>query len=101
MRLPPLVLSQRSWPKRSQRGAELLGRGRARAGRYFGAVGGAGALLSGYIKAAEVVTYEDLGTETIRRVTVEDFPVIVVDDTHGNDLYEQGMKQYARPTGSS
>ena len=68
---------------------------------YFGAVGGAGALLSKYIKAAEIVAYEDLGTEAIRRLAVEDFPVIVVDDTHGNDLYEEGMRQYARPAGAS
>jgi fumarate hydratase subunit beta len=68
---------------------------------YFGAVGGAGALLSGFIKAAKIVAYEDLGTEAIRRLTVEDFPVIVVDDTHGNDLYEAGVKQYARPAGAT
>jgi len=67
---------------------------------YFGAVGGAGALLSGFITAAEVVAYADLGTEAIRRLTVEDFPVIVVDDTHGNDLYEEGVKQWARPAGA-
>jgi fumarate hydratase subunit beta len=64
---------------------------------YFGAVGGAGALLSRFITAAEIVAYEDLGTEAIRRLTVEDFPVIVVDDAHGHDLYEEGMQQYARP----
>ena len=63
---------------------------------YFGAVGGAGALLSKFIKGAEVILYEDLGTEAIRRLVVEDFPVIVVDDAHGHDLYEDGMKQYAR-----
>ena len=68
---------------------------------YFGAVGGAGALLSKFIKAAQVVAYEDLGTEAIRRLTVEDFPIIVVDDAHGNDLYEAGVKQYARPAGAS
>jgi fumarate hydratase subunit beta len=68
---------------------------------YFGAVGGAGALLSRYIKAAEIVAYDDLGTEAIRRLTVEDFPVIVVNDTHGGDLYEDGMKQYARPAGEA
>ncbi len=67
---------------------------------YFGAVGGAGALLSRFITAAEVVAYADLGTEAIRRLTVEDFPVIVVDDTHGNDLYEEGVKQWARPAGA-
>jgi fumarate hydratase subunit beta len=68
---------------------------------YFGAVGGAGALLSRFITAAEVVAYADLGTEAIRRLTVEDFPVIVVDDTHGNDLYEEGVKQWARPAGAT
>ncbi len=68
---------------------------------YFGAVGGAGALLSKYITAAEIVAYEDLGTEAIRRLTVEEFPVIVVNDTHGRDLYEEGMKQYARGAESS
>jgi fumarate hydratase subunit beta len=63
---------------------------------YFGAVGGAGALLSKYIKSAEIIAYEDLGTEAIRRLVVENFPVIVIDDTHGNDLYEEGRKQYAQ-----
>jgi fumarate hydratase subunit beta len=63
---------------------------------YFGAVGGAGALLSKYIKSAEIIAYEDLGTEAIRRLVVEDFPVIVVNDAHGNDLYEEGRKQYAQ-----
>lgn len=63
---------------------------------YFGAVGGAGALLSKHIKSAEILAYEDLGTEAIRRLVVEDFPVIVIDDVHGNDLYEEGRKQYER-----
>ena len=63
---------------------------------YFGAVGGTGALLSKYIKSAEIIAYEDLGTEAIRRLVVEDFPVIVIDDTHGVDLYEEGRKQYAQ-----
>lgn len=55
---------------------------------YFAAVGGAGALLSRQIKQSEVVAYEDLGTEAIRRLEVEDFPVIVVIDSQGNNLYE-------------
>ena len=55
---------------------------------YFAAVGGAGALLSRQIKQSEVVAYEDLGTEAIRRLKVEDFPVIVVVDSKGNNLYE-------------
>lgn len=63
---------------------------------YFAATGGAGALLAKAIKKAEVVAYEDLGPEAISRLEVEDFPVIVVNDIYGNDLYEQGMAQYAR-----
>lgn len=55
---------------------------------YFAAIGGAGALLSRAIIKSEVVAYEDLGTEAIRKLEVEDFPVIVVMDTEGNDLYE-------------
>lgn len=55
---------------------------------YFAAIGGAGALLSKSIKSSEVIAYEDLGTEAIRRLEVVDFPVIVVIDAMGNDLYE-------------
>jgi fumarate hydratase subunit beta len=65
-------------------------------GVYFGAVGGAGAVLSEYVKKVDVVAYEDLGTEAIRRLEVKDFPVIVVNDCHGGDLYVEGMTQYAR-----
>ena len=56
---------------------------------YFAAVGGAGALLSKCIKKAEIVDYEDLGAEAVRRLEVEDFPAIVVIDARGNNLYEQ------------
>jgi len=63
---------------------------------YFAATGGAGALLAKAIKKAEVVAYEDLGPEAISRLEVEDFPVIVVNDTAGNDLYAEGMRKYAR-----
>ena len=59
---------------------------------YFAAVGGAGALLSKSIVASEVVAYEDLGTEAIRKLMVKDFPVIVVIDSKGNDLYELTIK---------
>jgi fumarate hydratase subunit beta len=65
-------------------------------GVYFGAVGGAGAVLSEYVKKLEVVAYEDLGTEAIRRLEVENFPVMVINDCHGGDLYQDGMKAYAR-----
>lgn len=65
---------------------------------YFGAVGGAGAVLSKYVCSTEILAYEDLGTEAIRRLVVRDFPVVVINDVHGNDLYEEGRKQYARST---
>ena len=61
---------------------------------YFGAIGGAGTLLSHCVKKAEVVAYEDLGTEAVRRLEVEDFPVTVIIDSEGNDLYENGRKAY-------
>jgi fumarate hydratase subunit beta len=65
-------------------------------GVYFIAVGGTGALLSKRIKKAEVVAYEDLGTEAIRCLEVENFPVIVANDMHGNDLLELGKAQYQK-----
>ena len=61
---------------------------------YFAAVGGAGALLSRSITSSEVIAYDDLGTEAIRRLEVKDFPCIVVIDAEGNDLYETAVKQY-------
>ncbi len=66
---------------------------------YFAAVGGAGALLGRCIVEAEPVAYEDLGTEMVRRLVVKDFPVVVVNDTQGGDLYQQGRKRYAQALG--
>jgi fumarate hydratase subunit beta len=63
---------------------------------YFAATGGAGALLAKRVKKAEIVAYEDLGPEAIRRLVVEDLPVIVVNDVRGNDLYIEGEKKYRR-----
>lgn len=63
---------------------------------YFGSIGGAGAVLSQFVRKLEVVAYEDLGTEAIRRLEVEDFPAIVLNDCHGGDLYQDGQKVYAR-----
>ena len=63
---------------------------------YFAAVGGAGALLSKCIQESEVVAYDDLGTEAIRRLTVKNFPVIVVIDCEGNNLYETALEQYKK-----
>ena len=61
---------------------------------YFAATGGAGALLAKRVKKAEIIAYEDLGPEAIRKLEVEDLPVIVVNDVKGNDLYTEGEKKY-------
>ena len=63
---------------------------------YFAAVGGAGALLSKSIESSEVIAYDDLGTEAIRKLTVKDFPVIVVIDSKGKDLYEIATTEYKK-----
>lgn len=61
---------------------------------YFGAIGGCGALLSKCIKKAEVIAYDDLGAEAIRKLEVEDFPVVVIIDSEGNNLYRTGREEY-------
>lgn len=63
-------------------------------GVYLAATGGAGALLARTIREAEIVAYPELGPEAIHRLLVEDFPATVINDAHGNDLYEQGRQQY-------
>ncbi|MFH1775676.1 MAG: Fe-S-containing hydro-lyase [Chloroflexota bacterium] len=63
---------------------------------YLGAIGGAGALISKSIKKAEVIAYEELGAEAIRRLEVEDFPVTVVNDIYGGDLYQEGKARYRK-----
>jgi fumarate hydratase subunit beta len=63
---------------------------------YFGAIGGAGALIAKSITDAEVIAYEDLGAEALRRLQVEDFPAIVVNDIYGGDAYQDGLKEYSR-----
>lgn len=63
---------------------------------YFATLGGAGALLAKCIKQVEVVAYEDLGTEAILRLNVDQFPAIVADDVYGADLFEQGKARYQR-----
>ena len=63
---------------------------------YFAAVGGVATLLQKHIKKSELVAYEDLGTEAIRRLYVEDFPVVVANDIYGGDLFEEGRKKYAK-----
>jgi fumarate hydratase subunit beta len=66
---------------------------------YFGAVEGTAALLADCVVEAEVVAYENLGAEAILRLVVEDFPVVVVNDLHGGDLYREGRQRWRRPVG--
>ena len=63
-------------------------------GVYFGAIGGAGALLAKCIKSAELIAFEDLGAEALRKLYVEDMPLVVIIDSEGNNLYEQGRNAY-------
>lgn len=63
---------------------------------YFAAIGGAGALVARSIKKVEIIAYEDLGPEAIRKMEVEDFQAVVVNDTYGNDVYKEGMNKYKR-----
>lgn len=77
--------------KRSREVIEAIVRNKA---VYFAAVGGAGALLSKCITSSEVIAYNDLGTEAIRRLEIKDFPVVVVIDSKGNNLYETAIEKY-------
>jgi fumarate hydratase subunit beta len=63
-------------------------------GVYFASVGGAAALIAKRITKCEIMAYEDIGAEALMKLTVEDFPAVVVNDCYGNDLYEEGMKKY-------
>jgi fumarate hydratase subunit beta len=84
------------------RGPELRDLMRQHGAIYFLAVGGSGALLSQHIKKAEVIAYEDLGTEAIRLLTVENFPAVVCNDVEGRDLLEEGKAKWARkPVGAA
>ena len=79
---------------KGKRGPEVVAAMKEHGAVYFGAIGGCGALLSKCIKKAEIVAYEDLGAEAIRRLEVEDFPAIVIIDSEGNNLYETGRAAY-------
>jgi fumarate hydratase subunit beta len=63
---------------------------------YFAAIGGAGALISRCILSVEVIAYPELGAEAVRRLEVKDFPLVVVNDVHGGDLYKEGVKSYSQ-----
>ena len=92
---PTLIgLGQTGMIGKGRRGEAVVDAMRKHGAVYFGAIGGCGALLSKCIKKAEVVAYEDLGAEAIRRLEVEDLPVVVVIDAEGNDLYKTGRDAY-------
>ena len=79
---------------KGKRGKEVIDAMKEHGAVYFGAIGGCGALLSKCVKKAEIVAYEDLGAEAIRRLEVEDFPAVVIIDSEGNNLYETGRQEY-------
>ena len=79
---------------KGKRGDEVVAAMKECGAVYFGAIGGCGALLSRCIRKAEVIAYDDLGAEAVRRLEVEDFPVVVVIDSEGNNLYKTGREAY-------
>lgn len=94
----PVLIAQglKGMIAKGARGKEVIEAMKKYKAVYFAATGGAGALISKTIKKAVVVAYEDLGAEAIRRLEVENFPALVANDIYGNDLYEQGRKQYRK-----
>ena len=92
----PLLLSKglRGMIGKGKRSAEVIEAMKENTAVYFAAIGGAGALLSKCIKECEVIAYDDLGTEAIRRLTVENLPVITVIDCQGNNLYETAVADF-------
>jgi fumarate hydratase subunit beta len=92
---PTLIsLGQTGMIGKGKRSDEVIAAMKEHGAVYFGAIGGCGALLSQCIKKAEVIAYDDLGAEAIRRLEVEDFPVVVIIDSEGNNLYETGRAAY-------
>ncbi len=91
-----IAIGQTGMIGKGKRSAEVIAAMKEHGAVYFGATGGCGALLSKCIKKAEIVAYEDLGAEAIRRLEVEDFPVTVIIDSEGNNLYETGRAEYLR-----
>jgi len=91
-----IALGQTGMIGKGKRSEAVVNAMKAHGAVYFGAVGGCGALISRCIKRCEVVAYDDLGPEAIHRLEVEDFPVTVVIDADGNNLYEQGREAYLK-----
>ena len=97
---PTLIsLGQTGMIGKGKRSDEVIAAMKEHGAVYFGAIGGCGALLSQCIKKAEVIAYDDLGAEAIRRLEVEDFPVVVIIDSEGNNLYETGRAAYLAAIG--
>ena len=95
--MPLLQLGVRGLIGKGYRSAEIKQALVTHKAIYMAAVGGAAALLARHITESKVIAYDDLGTEAIRQLTVVDFPVIVVNDCHGGDAYENGRVNYAQP----
>ena len=92
---PTLIgIGQTGMIGKGKRSPEVIDAMKQHGAVYFGAIGGCGALLSKCIKKAEVIAYDDLGAEAIRRLEVEDFPVVVIIDSEGNNLYQTGRDEY-------
>lgn len=91
-----LDLGQKAMVGKGKRTKEVLDAVIRNKAVYFAAIGGAGALLSKCITSSEIVCYEDLGAEAVRRITVENFPVIVVADCHGGNLYETAAESFSK-----
>lgn len=89
-----IAIGQTGMIGKGKRGPEVIAAMKEHGAVYFGAIGGCGALLSKCIKKAEVVAYDDLGAEAIRKLEVEEFPVVVIIDSEGNNLYETGREAY-------
>jgi fumarate hydratase subunit beta len=95
-----LALGDRGMVGKGKRSAEVVAAMKEAGAVYFAAIGGAGALLASCVKECEVIAFEDLGTEAVRRLRVEDFPVVVAIDSQGGNLYEEGRKAYLGAYGS-
>ena len=94
---PALVaLGQTGMIGKGKRDAGVIAAMKQHGAVYFGAIGGCGALLARCVKKSEIVAYEDLGAEAIRRLEVENLPVVVVIDSEGNNLYESGRSAYLK-----
>lgn len=89
-----IALGQRGMLGKGKRSPEVIEAMKKHGAVYFGAIGGAGALLAKCIKKAEVIAYDDLGAEALRRLEVENLPAFVIIDSEGNNLYEKGRKEY-------